>query len=211
MLKQADKLDRRVKRTHRLLGDSLIELTLAYGYDNVSIRDITEHADIAYATFFRHYKDKNDLLQATLADLIEEAEELAQMSESNYNEGYGIFQHAQLRSDLYRLLLISQGAHQIINDLIQMIAADVLSTCTDSIKKSLAHIPPQIIAHQIASSILELVKWWLENDMPYPPEEMANFYHDIVVVPYFEDESHSICDPSQNQHRQGHAKSLEIE
>lgn len=210
MPKKADNLDRRIKRTHRLLGDALIELTLAHGYDNVSIRDITEHADIAYATFFRHYKDKNELLQETLQDLIEETEQLAQMSEKVYNEGYGIFQHAQLRSDLYRVLLMSQGAHQIINDLIQFIANDLISTCTGYFKKSLAHIPPEIIAHQVASSILQLVKWWLENDMPYPPEEMAKYYHDVVVVPYFEDESRPIWDSSGSLWMQEQANLAEI-
>ena len=55
-------LDRRVKRTQRLLAEALISLTLEKGYDAVSIRDITERADVAYATFFRHHEDKEALL-----------------------------------------------------------------------------------------------------------------------------------------------------
>jgi AcrR family transcriptional regulator len=49
-----DTHDRRVKRTQSALAKALIALTLEKGYDAVTIRDITERADIGYATFFRH-------------------------------------------------------------------------------------------------------------------------------------------------------------
>src|SRR5437764_15197206 len=67
--------DRRVRRTQHLLAKALIALTLEKGYEDVTIRDITERADIGYATFFRHYHDKDELLQdvvdVVLAQLID--------------------------------------------------------------------------------------------------------------------------------------------
>src|SRR2546430_5295773 len=66
--------DRRVKRTQHLLARALIALTLEKGYEAVTIRDITKRADIGYATFFRHYRDKDELLKdvldVVLAELI---------------------------------------------------------------------------------------------------------------------------------------------
>ena len=44
----------------------MIALILEKGYESVTIRDITERADIGYATFFRHYHAKDDLLQDVL-------------------------------------------------------------------------------------------------------------------------------------------------
>src|SRR5438876_11570414 len=58
--------DRRVKRTQHLLARALIVLTLEKGYEAVTIRDITERADVGYATFFRHYHDKDELLKDVL-------------------------------------------------------------------------------------------------------------------------------------------------
>src|SRR5437667_12756071 len=67
--------DRRVRRTQHLLARALIALTLEKGYEAVTIRDITECADIGYATFFRHYRDKDELLEdvldVVLAELID--------------------------------------------------------------------------------------------------------------------------------------------
>lgn len=183
---QSEKTDRRIRRTHRLLGDALIELTLRDGYDNVSIRDITEKADVAYATFFRHYKDKNDLLHETLHDLIDTLEEISGAPEEMMYEGYLIFMHVQEHADLYRVLLDSQGAHRIIENLTQHIADNLLDHCIPYLKSSLHNVPHRIVTYQIASSIISLVRWWLEADMPHEPSNMAEHYYDVIVIPYFE-------------------------
>src|SRR5437879_11312519 len=52
-----DLQDRRVKRTQKALARALIELTLEKGYEAITIRDITDKAEVGYATFFRHYHD----------------------------------------------------------------------------------------------------------------------------------------------------------
>src|SRR5258708_24160624 len=67
-----DVQDRRVKRTQNLLAKALIALTLEKGYEAVTIRDITERADIGYATFFRHYHDKDALLREVLDVVLSE-------------------------------------------------------------------------------------------------------------------------------------------
>src|SRR5574340_387175 len=70
--------DRRVKRTQNLLAKALIALTLEKGYEAVTIRDITERADIGYATFFRHYHDKDALLHDVLEVVLERLMSLLQ-------------------------------------------------------------------------------------------------------------------------------------
>ncbi|HEY7418111.1 MAG TPA: TetR/AcrR family transcriptional regulator, partial [Ktedonobacteraceae bacterium] len=68
--------DRRVRRTQQLLAKALIALTLEKGYEAVTIRDITERADIGYATFFRHYHDKDELLRGVLDVVLTELTDL---------------------------------------------------------------------------------------------------------------------------------------
>src|SRR5690348_11622022 len=75
--------DRRVKRTQRLLAQALIALTLERGYDTVTIRDITQRADIGYATFFRHYHDKDALLADVLQVVLEELLDRLQPQHTN--------------------------------------------------------------------------------------------------------------------------------
>ena len=61
-------IDKRSNRTRQALTNALISLTLEKNYDNVTVRDLAERADIGYATFFRHFTDKDALLADVLED-----------------------------------------------------------------------------------------------------------------------------------------------
>ena len=68
--------DRRVRRTQKALGDALITLALEKEYDEITIQEITDRADIGYRTFFRHYSDKDELLMDVLSSVRMEMREL---------------------------------------------------------------------------------------------------------------------------------------
>src|SRR5262245_47558641 len=62
MLREGGVEDVRAKRTDKLLLSALIELTVQNGFAAVTVSDLTKHAWINRATFYRHYEDKFDLL-----------------------------------------------------------------------------------------------------------------------------------------------------
>src|SRR5215469_7530474 len=99
--------DRRVKRTQRLLAEALISLTLEKGYDAVTIRDITERADVAYATFFRHYDHKDALLDDVVEVILDDLSHLLQprSEATGLQEAVGtqIFEYVQAHSELCRV------------------------------------------------------------------------------------------------------------
>src|SRR5690606_29002804 len=64
--------DARVIRTRRRLRVALVALTLERGYEAVSIRELTDVAGVGYATFFRHSRDKAELLLDLLNELLAE-------------------------------------------------------------------------------------------------------------------------------------------
>lgn len=59
--------DRRVQRTQRQLQDALRTLLLQKPLDEIAVLDITEAANVNRATFYDHYADKFDLLNALIA------------------------------------------------------------------------------------------------------------------------------------------------
>lgn len=56
------KIDRRVQKTKKLLSNALIELILLKGYENVTIQDILDKANVGRSTFYTHYENKDLLL-----------------------------------------------------------------------------------------------------------------------------------------------------
>src|SRR5260370_3151354 len=57
-------MDRRSARTRRALHEALISLILRKGYDAITVQEIIDQADIGRATFYAHYRGKEDLLRA---------------------------------------------------------------------------------------------------------------------------------------------------
>ena len=74
MLKNPE--DRRVRRTRRLLKESLLELMKRKTFAEISVRDVTDAADMNRGTFYLHYSGTTELLQSVETDLLEELQAL---------------------------------------------------------------------------------------------------------------------------------------
>lgn len=182
MREEMDVQDRRVKRTQNLLAKSLIALTLEKGYEAVTIRDITERADVGYATFFRHYRDKDALLLDVLDVVLGELMELLPLSPDADPATIGtlIFRYVQQQSEVVRVLLSSRGSTTLVQRIIEAGTESVLRQNTPL---EGAAVPMEIAAYHLVASTLALLQWWVEHDMPYPPEQMGNIYNDLIVRP----------------------------
>ena len=60
--------DRRVLRSRRMLIDALGKLLKKRDFNELSIQEIVDEADLTRATFYLHYPDKGSLLQAMSAE-----------------------------------------------------------------------------------------------------------------------------------------------
>ena len=181
------KIDRRVRRTQELLGDALVALILEKGYETVTIKDITERADVAYVTFFRHYKDIDELLIQHMKRVINELMErmraamaqAATIEDCKLIEGTLIFEHAGENGRLYRILLGSAGTGHVRKQIQDMITRIVLED--DELPQDTGFIPRDLLAHHCAASLLGLIEWWLERDMPCSPATMAEIYNRLLI------------------------------
>jgi AcrR family transcriptional regulator len=173
--------DRRVKRTQNLLAKALIALTLEKGYEAVTIRDITERADVGYATFFRHYHDKDALLQDVLDVVLSELLGLLPPAPDADPATVGtlIFRYVQEHSEVIRVLL-SQGATSLMQQMIETGAQNILQEHTQRVDSV---VPIEVAAYHMVSSAIVLVRWWLEHNMPYPPERMGLIYQELIARP----------------------------
>ncbi|GAC1368557.1 MAG: TetR/AcrR family transcriptional regulator [Ktedonobacteraceae bacterium] len=193
-----DMQDRRVRRTQKLLAKALIALTLEKGYESITIRDITERADIGYATFFRHYHDKDALLHDMLDEVLAELYELLPtVPDDNGAEFIGtpLFRYVQENSNVIRVLLSSRGSSSILQHIIDVTSQKILR---ENAPLPGSAIPANVAAYHLVNSSIALIQWWLEQGMPYPPEHMGIIFHQLIIQP-----THSIAfahhDPAEKR------------
>jgi AcrR family transcriptional regulator len=181
--------DRRVIRTRRLLGEALIDLSLEKGFDDISIQEITNHADVGYRTFFRHYENKEDLLNDVLKGILQEVLKLMapRIADNSSHKDFVVipaknitflFEHAKANCNLYKVLLDSRsGLWETIMDFAYQ-AAIV------NMQKSPRHsLPIEIVANHLVSSLISMIRWWLECEMPYSPDQMGAYANQLILNP----------------------------
>lgn len=68
-----DRLDPRARRTRRLLIDAFGALLLERSYGRITVGDITARATVNRATFYLHFRDKDELLEYALRNMTQDA------------------------------------------------------------------------------------------------------------------------------------------
>ena len=173
--------DPRIIRTRRHLSTALVALALERPLGAITIRDLTDRAEIGYATFFRHYKMVEELLGDMLDDLLRElVAELRPIAAEPVAAGTLVFRHAHEHADLYRVLLRTSRTTDILSTVVRVGVANVRQTYAP---RPGSAVPLDVAAHHLIRSFMDLIEWWLDHDMPYPPERMAEIYRDLIVGP----------------------------
>ncbi|MFO7623519.1 MAG: TetR/AcrR family transcriptional regulator [Anaerolineales bacterium] len=189
---QNSKQDRRVSRTRRNLRNALMSLILEKGYDSVTIEEITQRADVGRTTFYLHYKDKEDLLIENIDAIIDEfigqissvplsAWAMSLEEDGSLGEGLSpvllVFQHAADNEDLYRVMLRGEGVSRAQNQIRSVISHAVRDFLQNWVEKDHLVITPSVsldfFTNYFAGSLMGILTWWLEKDMPYEPLKMA--------------------------------------
>ena len=178
-MSQVKKLDRRIARTRRALGYAIIELAVESGYDKISIRDLTERADIGYATFYRHYKSKDELLTSYLGTILLEVANEIKPEMSHYEQSLAMFRTVCKYKDASLIALSLPRDHQAMKPLWQK----VFDMVTDLyVARDESVIPLKVSVNHIIRSVSEMVRWWLTEGQAYSPEQMARMQSELIIT-----------------------------
>lgn len=178
--------DRRVRRTKQLLGTALLSLIVEKSYDKITVQDLIDRADVGRSTFYAHYETKDDLLIAGLDHLTADIELHLADDPSGADAilpSLGVFRHIAEQHKLFKALIGSRGI-----DLVHRAALDGFTERARSgIDRRVAagektDIPPDVRAAFAAGSLMAMITWWLDKNMPYTPEQMAHMYRQMTAT-----------------------------
>jgi AcrR family transcriptional regulator len=179
------KADRRSERTRQLLNSALIELMLEQSYDQITVQDIIDRANIGRSTFYAHYLDKEDLLVSgftrVLDELSQHPHELGDGERQALPNLARFFQHVQEHHQLYKALVRGGGIDRLFKKSHQYMRQNIeqqLAALISAGRPPAAPLP--LVADYLAGTILTMLIWWLDNDMPHTPEQMDALFQQLV-------------------------------
>ncbi|MEZ4866579.1 MAG: TetR/AcrR family transcriptional regulator [Caldilineaceae bacterium] len=182
----AEKLDRRVRRSRRLLSDAVLILVTTKKFSEISVQDITDQADMNRTTFYLHFQSKEELLQYALVERFDElVSKFGEISQERPiwqtpEIDQMVFEHVAEYATTYKALLDDPNLGLVIHAIIQYIADFNERTTLASLPVGVQPaFPIPILAQHIAGSLYALIHWWLRNDMSYTPAKMADLTHQL--------------------------------
>jgi AcrR family transcriptional regulator len=184
------KLDPRVIRTRQLLRDALVALIVERGFEEITVRDVTDKATLNHATFYLHYYNKEDLLNNTLDAMFEEFAHVAPPPSSAtlrditspIRASALMFEHFAKHAAFYRVILGAKGVPAYsarLRDYLADLLYQRLSTFNPQVS---VIVSPSFAAQYLAGAYLSVIVWWLNGDMPMTADALAEQFIALTAV-----------------------------
>jgi AcrR family transcriptional regulator len=179
--------DPRVTKTRAALAQAVLALASEKPFTDVTITEIAERAGVGYASFFRHYKDKDALLTAVADKMIEDLVGIimpAMMMEDTLAASIAICAYTESHRSITTALLAG-GAETMVRHHIVARALEYSRVQTDLRPHNAApmRIPPELVLTHCVAATLGLLSWWLEQGSELTAEGMGDVINRLVMAP----------------------------
>lgn len=161
--------DRRVQKTRKLLSDAFAALIVEKGYDEVSIQDILDRANVGRSTFYAHYENKEQLLLFGHEHL----RNLVWKEGATQIDFLSFYRHLVDMNALAVKLLSSAKSAEVVTTSLRNILDYSISQLYQFLGAETALPMNRMRTEAAAAALVQLMTSWLQNKMPCSPEEMA--------------------------------------
>jgi AcrR family transcriptional regulator len=180
-------------RTRNRLLDAAQQVFSQIGYKEATILDVTEAADVSKRTFYLHFDDKEDLIEAlalrelqSLRDHIENSKEHTHDLVGSQREDFkhvvlSIYEYAASNPDLMQIIFGEDGSYRL-----QAMTHEFTARAWDENFRQHcewqpdAPVPRDVLAHAIAGTIHQILSWWVRVPNDYTAEQMADMCMSVL-------------------------------
>ena len=193
-----DRHEQRRLHTQQRLLDAAEQVFGQKGYEEASVLDITEAADVSKRTFYLHFPDKEAVIEALAMRSFEElrarveahdkstdilhgqSETCDQTLDTTMRENFHeitriIFEYAQSKPDMMQIIFGRGGSFRL-----QAMSREFLARAWEEnlgrdhcVWRPDAPVPPVVLAHGLAGILHQLLCWWFQWPNNYSADDMA--------------------------------------
>lgn len=187
--------DRRVIKTKKAIIKALSELIEEKGFNNITIKDLTEKADINRGTFYLHYEDKYDMLKSIEKDIFEDIlkiftfhNELGDVERLFLNDPnpivMDVLKYVEENSKIFKSLLGPKGDPNFSSNLKDYIGKIVGREEIFQKLSEKSELPMEYIVAYFTSADIGVIQFWVESDMKLPVDKVALLLTKMLTLGY---------------------------
>lgn len=169
--------DRRVQRTRGLLHGALASLIHEKAYDGIVVKEIIARANVGRSTFYTHFRDKAELLESSIRDVLVTGKRVPPVRDGSAREDIlqrtlRLFEHIEQHRMKSRGRLDVQSETVVHERLRLELARFTLDDLERTATAAQEGLPRELLAQFVASTFLVVLQWWLESEPSLPATEV---------------------------------------
>ncbi|SFI38086.1 transcriptional regulator, TetR family [Paenibacillus sp. UNC496MF] len=181
------KLDRRVVKTREAINKAFLELFAEKEFQQITINDISDRANVNRGTVYLHYADKYDLLDKNIDSHLNRllafcghggaasTDDIPALG----SELKPVFDYLAANYPFFSAMFANQRTSVFRERMLAFVAGGVRRKLETN--GGAARVDHELHAEFMASAFVGIVEWWIRRAMPHSPEAMAEQLSDLFA------------------------------
>lgn len=176
------KQDRRIQKTRVAIYEAFSSLLAEKKYNIITIQEIIDRANIGRSTFYSHFETKDELINSMCAELFEVMNiKLDEFANGESKVPIAKFlSHIEENRKQLRGLFNDECSDLITRKFKDYWNGKIKEHLLNNRKEEEMKVPIDFLVNHIISSIVEMMKWWINGGMKYTPEEMEQYLYTVT-------------------------------
>ncbi len=182
--------DLRSRRTLEAIHTALATLVIEKGLDSITVGALTRRAGVNRTTFYRHYRDKFQAIEAILVKQIKDLDDAMGPPQSRRSRFSAeeipapwirFFKQIEANAELYRAVLRSSEGpwfqarlRKHVEQVLKVQDSDTRLSAQNG-SSSLTGIPAEITIAFSANLFISVAIWWLDTQQKFTAEQVATW------------------------------------
>lgn len=183
-------MDRRQKKSREAIFNAFTSLLSEKNYNQISVQEIIDIADVGRTTFYAHFETKDYLLKDLCEELFGHIIDTAMgLPHGHYHYSCGnitdsvflhLLRHLQENDRHILELLSSQNNDLFLRYFKSNLKKLIISQYTQKGLLKNSKLPKDYLVNHITSSFVETVSWWISRDMKESPEQITEYFLETI-------------------------------
>jgi AcrR family transcriptional regulator len=168
------KVDRRTLKSQEAIKSAFIELMSKKKFDQITMQNISDTANVGRRTIYLHYLDKYDLLDQLVKEHIDELRKICESaSEMKFTDGCLIwFDYFESNYSFFSTMLQSKQVASFRNRFLDYVF-ERLKSYIDITKGVNQGLSQDVIFCFLGTAVVGIVESWLTNEIAEPVHVVA--------------------------------------
>lgn len=175
-------MDKRILNTKKKLTDTLLILLKDKKIKDITVLELCKEASINRTTFYKYFKDIDDLVLKLEENLLEDLKEYIVDIKRNFLISYTskIIETVSIHKDIYARILSENGDHTFLRRILSLVYNQSIDEWQHLLKKA-TRSDLEKIYNFIVDGTIGIVEEWIKNDCEEEPTNVSLFINKICM------------------------------